>query len=213
MSHADPKFDLIVVSRAMLQDDLPMLVIDRSMGVLLQNAAARQVLAHAAPLLVREGTLTCSLAADRDALMQAMRSLELQDSPLQRRAVRVGRTPAALSLLVSVLEPGESIGLPGAGRLFLVVLHTANQQLPAADPLMLAESFSLTPAEARVAVRLAEGKVVKEIAQEHQIAVATVRSQVKAIFQKTGVRRQADLVRLLVGMQPWAVRRNAMSGD
>ncbi len=54
----------------------------------------------------------------------------------------------------------------------------------------------LTAAEAQVLQRLADGATPAEIATALCVSTATVRSHLKALFGKTGVRRQADLVRL-----------------
>ena len=39
----------------------------------------------------------------------------------------------------------------------------------------------------------------EQIAEELNRSVNTVKTQVKRVYEKTGVKRQADLVRLLVG--------------
>jgi DNA-binding CsgD family transcriptional regulator len=72
---------------------------------------------------------------------------------------------------------------------------------PAAPPLELLRSlFDLTAAEARVARGLATGKVVEEIAGDSGVSPSTVRSQVRAVLQKTGCERQTDVVALMGGL-------------
>lgn len=56
--------------------------------------------------------------------------------------------------------------------------------------------YGLTEAEARVMAALALGATVDEIALTHGVCTSTVRAQVRSIFEKTGVNRQSDLVRL-----------------
>ena len=60
--------------------------------------------------------------------------------------------------------------------------------------------FDLTPTEARVARALGRGETVAEIADGNGVAQPTVRNQIREIFAKTGVNRQADLVGLLRGV-------------
>lgn len=62
--------------------------------------------------------------------------------------------------------------------------------------------FDLTPAEARVARGLASGLSVAAIAASHGTTVTTVRNQIRSVFSKTGIRRQAELVGLLTGSGP-----------
>ena len=80
----------------------------------------------------------------------------------------------------------------------VVMLGTRAGRAPSPDPL--ATLYGLTPAETRVARSVGDGLTIGEIAQETGASVETLRSQLKSIFGKTGVRRQAELVRLLAGL-------------
>jgi DNA-binding CsgD family transcriptional regulator len=72
-----------------------------------------------------------------------------------------------------------------AGRDHLASLHA------------VAEQHGLTPAEARVLAALMETGGVEDIAASLDLSAATVRTHLRHIFEKTGVRRQADLVKLI----------------
>jgi DNA-binding CsgD family transcriptional regulator len=82
----------------------------------------------------------------------------------------------------------------GARALFTLTAITPRQGPPA--PL-LSGAFGLTPAEARLASIIAEGRSPEHAAEELQISRATARNQLKAIFAKTATRRQSELVALL----------------
>ena len=56
--------------------------------------------------------------------------------------------------------------------------------------------FGLTAAEARVLALLLDDCRPREIADELQISITTVRSHLQALFAKTGTRRQSELVAL-----------------
>jgi DNA-binding CsgD family transcriptional regulator len=60
--------------------------------------------------------------------------------------------------------------------------------------------FGLTPAEARLASRLAIGEAVETVSKTLGITQQTARSQLKRIFDKTGVHRQPELVSLLLSL-------------
>jgi DNA-binding CsgD family transcriptional regulator len=60
------------------------------------------------------------------------------------------------------------------------------------------QKYDLTPAQAETAVALVRGETVVDFASRKGCSVATVRSHVRAIFGKTGVNRQVDLIRLLM---------------
>ena len=93
--------------------------------------------------------------------------------------------------------------------LLLATIHARLRQitriraaLPAegagADAATLSAAFGLTPAEARVAKALAEGRPPTQIASDLGIARTTVAFHMRNIFQKTGTGRQAELVAALL---------------
>jgi len=75
---------------------------------------------------------------------------------------------------------------------------------PAKAPLsrsaVLRALYGLTPAEGRVADALLEGMEIREAAGRLGTTLETARLHVKRILAKTGVSRQAELVRLMVSL-------------
>lgn len=69
--------------------------------------------------------------------------------------------------------------------------------VPQINPMTLEEIFDMTAAEARIAVQLAAGKSVAEIATAENITIAATRSLLAAVFAKTNTRRQRELISLL----------------
>ena len=67
-----------------------------------------------------------------------------------------------------------------------------------ASQATLGELFGLTPAEANLAILLSRGLSLAEASETQSISQHTARAQLKAIFSKTGVSRQAELVRLVL---------------
>jgi DNA-binding CsgD family transcriptional regulator len=66
-----------------------------------------------------------------------------------------------------------------------------------ASPALVAKLFGLAPAEARLAILLGEGLTLREAAAKMGITENSVRSYSKNIFHKTGLNRQAEIVRLI----------------
>ena len=60
----------------------------------------------------------------------------------------------------------------------------------------MAAAFSLTSAETRLVENLLAGHSLKESAAALGVAVTTAKTHLENIFQKTGVRRQVELMRL-----------------
>lgn len=110
-----------------------------------------------------------------------------------------GRPPLKL-VAVPVRGDAEEIDLAwiGAARpaAVVVIIDPAREQNLHKDSLR--RRFGLTPAEADVAVEIAKGDGREATAVRLGISTATVRAHLSSIFGKTGVRRQAELVRLLM---------------
>ena len=68
------------------------------------------------------------------------------------------------------------------------------------DPVVAAAALGLTGMESRVAVLLAEGMTVREVAAATGRGESTIRWHVKHMFTKHGLSRKADLVRLVLSL-------------
>ena len=100
--------------------------------------------------------------------------LRLQISPIHNSVIHTSRSIAAVAFVNDPLR--------------------ANR--PTQEVLRLL--YGLTPAECRVALLLGDGHAPRRIAAMVGVTDNTVRSQIKSIFSKTGVRRQGELIRLLL---------------
>ena len=83
------------------------------------------------------------------------------------------------------------------GALPCLLVYLKEMAVASIDPREVQMTFSLTPAEANVAVAIAEGLTLSEYAIRKGIAIGTARIQLKSVFSKMSVNRQADLVRKL----------------
>ena len=77
----------------------------------------------------------------------------------------------------------------------IVLVDPDRQWRPTETTLQAA--FGLSMAEARLASRIASGQDLETISAQLGVSKETSRSHLKAIFAKTGVQRQAELVALL----------------
>jgi DNA-binding CsgD family transcriptional regulator len=66
------------------------------------------------------------------------------------------------------------------------------------DHGVLKTTFGLTPAESRLVVSVLDGNSVGGASRELKISKHTARSQLKSVFSKVGVHRQAELVRAVL---------------
>jgi DNA-binding CsgD family transcriptional regulator len=77
------------------------------------------------------------------------------------------------------------------------------------DQTLLAVVFGLTAAEAKMASRIAQGNNIDEAARAVGVSRETARTQLKAVFQKTSTKRQAELVAVLGRLRPVRARSSA----
>jgi DNA-binding CsgD family transcriptional regulator len=89
----------------------------------------------------------------------------------------------------------SSIAALGIGARVLLVVETALGPMNRLHSVV--QQFGLSGAEARLALALSEGLDVNSYCERHGVTRNTVKRQLDSIFNKTGVRRQVDLVRLL----------------
>jgi DNA-binding CsgD family transcriptional regulator len=105
-----------------------------------------------------------------------------------------------LAILVSPLLETEATHGLFTGRRGAILFITDPHQPSITPVTLLMQLFGLTKAEAAVAASLAAGKSVGEIAEETGVSRNTVRVQTQSVLGKTGTRRQAELVRLLLSL-------------
>ena len=88
-------------------------------------------------------------------------------------------------------------GARSVGALVLIVDPGSQSSI---DPDLVASALGLTPSESRVAVSLAEGTSVRDIAATTGRQESSIRWHVKRIYRKLGISRQPDLVRLVLSI-------------
>ena len=77
-------------------------------------------------------------------------------------------------------------------------VHQASLSAPS-PPEIIARTYKLTPAELRVLLAVVEVGGVPEVAEALGVSPETVKTHLGRLYNKTGVRRQADLVKLVAG--------------
>ena len=129
-----------------------------------------------------------------------------------KQSVAIGIThpdvEAPLPLLVTPMHANLiTSDLDYDGAKVAMFLSDPNLQQPiSVDNLV--SVYSLTPSEAQVAISLANGHSIDEIAVSSNHSAHTIRSQLKSVFRKTGVSRQSELIKLLL-TGPFAQRRRS----
>lgn len=100
-------------------------------------------------------------------------------------------------VLVSPLRTHRA-DLSMTGRRVCAVVFLSSPYQPYAVSVQTFRSIhGLTPAESHLVGELANGLTLDQIARRFQVTKNTVRDQLKSVFAKTGIRRQAELIRLI----------------
>jgi DNA-binding CsgD family transcriptional regulator len=187
---------------------LPAAVLSRSHRLL----AANKLLENLIPQVVQDRQSRIGLADRRANAMMGQSLLQLRSHTAGHvRSIPIAATPELPASIVHVVPVrGAANDIFAAASCVLVITAVASQAI--ASTQVIQGLFDLTPAEAKVARAIAAGKTADDFAREAGVAVGTARQQLKSVFSKTGVSRQAELVGILVGsalMSP----RNIPAGD
>jgi DNA-binding CsgD family transcriptional regulator len=105
-------------------------------------------------------------------------------------------------LIVLVIPQRSRLGWIDVVRPRATLFITDPEQTSAPRGQNLREDFSLTPAEAALALEILKTDGLKAAANRLGISLATAHTHLAHVFDKTGTRRQAELVRVILQSQP-----------
>ena len=185
-------------SQAISRLSVATLVLDESGSVLQSNPVADEILARSDGLKLVGGRLEATYPSDNRVLQQLIRSAFDPDAPKSAEAMSVTRPSGLVNLGVVVesipsLDWAEEKGQPAA----LVYIRDASSKSLASE-VVTKQLFNLTRAETALAMELANGLSLEEAAEALNIRRNTARAHLRSIFSKTGVRRQTELVRIML---------------
>ncbi len=100
---------------------------------------------------------------------------------------------------ISPIQTEDLENTPHHSQCALLVLH-APDNLDKVKTEFLRQCYGLTETEAQVAEALALGSTPEEYASKASVKITTVRTQVRSILNKVGVRRLTDVTRILTGV-------------
>lgn len=179
------------------------LLLDEKGRITFANAAAESLLAEDDGLIVRgaEGMRLSSQDDREDAALataikasaQVAGGVDAEWSGTVRVSRRSGR-PGLMVLLTPLPPPFHPFGpaLPQKTSVLVQVLGG-----PALSEAAFGKLYGLTEAEARVAALIGSGHSTPQAAALLAVSAATVRTHLSHCFDKTGVRSQVELARLI----------------
>lgn len=174
------------------------------------NDYAKQLLEHADGLKLVGDRLEATYPSDNKELQKRIKeAFEARTAgrSLAGKALSVTRPSGEVNLgIVFETIPDSSwVHDKGQPTLLLYVRDAVNKSTVSSAAAK--QLFDFTPAETALALELANGLSLEDAAENLGIMRNTARAHLRAIFSKTGVRRQAELVRVMLNSVV------ALSGD
>lgn len=177
------------------------IIVDERGRVLTQNTVGRTLLQQGDGLSLRNGYLHIDGRDINKELQAALTTIISSQQKGETSVVRALRVPRhnGQSDLGLVVRPVPSSQRPEGQASPAAAVFISDPDLQdSTSQQTLRELFGLTPAEARLATLLARGLSLADVSSEQNISQHTARAQLKSIFAKTAVSRQAELVRLVL---------------
>jgi DNA-binding CsgD family transcriptional regulator/PAS domain-containing protein len=173
--------------------------VDLNANVRFANKAAELYFANG-ELLQRKGRLHTNSASETTALhaliaKSAGSGIQYRRSDFVSVQRQLGKSP--LTLLIAPLPSQNSFQLVPFQPMAVVFVNDADK-LTKPTVVQLRQKFGMTPAEANFALEISKGDGIQAAADRLSISMGTARTHLSRIFFKTGTRRQAELVRMLI---------------
>jgi len=185
-------------SAALLENtQVGVIQLNRGGKIVATNDRALDILKRGEGLVDRGGYLNARIATDNDRLKKLLAlAIPALGGQAAAGSMTVGRSPHLPRLALHVNPVTVRQMDLSARRVAALVLVVDPLSQPRIDPDLVAETLGLTLAESQVATALAEGSNVRDIAAATRRKESTVRWFIRQIYEKRGISRQADLVRL-----------------
>lgn len=185
-AHAERQFS--VCSEALDRLAVGAVFLDADGAVLRSAGLAGDVLRARDGLALRRNQIVAKDGGE-DRMLQAAIRDAISGAAREPVTLAISRPSMARDLGV-IIQP-----LPQGA---VVLLRDADRG-SAPENAILQQLFGMTPTEAELARRLSTGLTLDESAVSMSISRNTARAHLRAIFSKSGITRQTDLVRLMLG--------------
>lgn len=178
-------------------------VLDENGSVVQLNSVAREILDSQDGIKVVGGRLEATYPSDNRELLRLVRNAFQRarqgGTGLQgAEAMSISRPSGKVSLGVVVeLIPTQEL-VEGRGKPTVVVYVRDAVSKSLVSNVATSQLYNLTPAETALALELANGLSLEEASEALNIRRNTARAHLRSIFSKTGVRRQTELVRIML---------------
>lgn len=175
------------------------LLLDETAGIVHANKAANALLAERSEIEAPRGKLKLGSEVAQRALESALRLAAQDEAQLGQRGIGVRATARGegAPLVLHVMPLQRTAIRRGLAQRAVAAAFIVPGDEPADPPLeAVAMIYDLTPAETQIFAAIARGKTIAKAAFELSVSYATARTHLLHVFEKTGRKRQAELVAL-----------------
>jgi DNA-binding CsgD family transcriptional regulator len=184
--------DAALGTELMEQLGLAVFALDRHSRVVFVNAAAESALRATTSLKLEQGRLVASTAADNVGLQAAIGRVAKTRQGESLALPATSGAPPTIFLSITVLPRKDMRAVFGDATMLITARRRGTTALVSARQLR--QAFGLSAAEAAVAEALISGTAPDAYASNAGVSIATVRTQLRAIYEKTRTRTQTEAV-------------------
>ena len=190
-------------SQAISRLSVATIVLDQNGTVLRLNSVASDLLKQADGLKLVGGRLEATYPTDNRELQRLVRNAFARDANSEQvstaaEAMSVSRPSGQINLGVVVEAIPTQDWAEGKSKPVVVVYIRDAVGRSMASETVAKQLFNLTRAETALAMELANGLSLEEAAEVLNVRRNTARAHLRSIFSKTGVRRQTEVVRIIL---------------
>lgn len=174
------------------------IVLDNSSNVILMNKIAEIILSRKDGLEITKNGLEVT---DPVLSIQFKKNLRNMLSPekffKEEFLLAIPKKDKHIPLIIQMVPFKEKSSFSENLNKIIIVLYDPEFS-PLPNSSFLERAFQFTDQERNIAILLAKGMDLKEVAENLKISLHTVRTHLKHIYSKTNTSRQAELVKLLL---------------
>ena len=194
-------FSQAIYQELLASMDIASFILGSNFEVMAKNYLAEQVVKNKDGFFIEHQKLSCINPADQKKLTEICHSIVNvkpdDDSAFLPENFTLSRAQPETkwSALIRPIN-NQGFGVTETTPELLLLIRDFNRrQIP--SPALLIDVFGVTPAEARLILKLMEGLSLTAAAQTLGISRNTARTQLSAVFSKTQLNSQTQLVKLV----------------